>query len=265
MTNPTWFEVARRPKWILALLLSLLIAAGFGLLGQWQLDRSFRVVESAPAIEIAVPLLSVATAGEPLEAKAVNKYVSQEIYLDTKNVFIIEKRIQATETESASGYWLVANSFALLDSTTGQTGSLTVALGFAKSLELAEKARIELMESVSAEAFQEVKGRYLQTEAPQDRSYPDKGYLLSSLSLAQLINLYSFESNEMAASFAGFLVPESNPGFGLEKITLGSQAAGTEINWLTLFYALEWTVFAGFAVFLWWRLVEDQRVSEQED
>ena len=265
MTNPTWFDVARRPKWIFALLLSLLIAAGFGLLGQWQLDRSFRVIESAPTTEKAVPLLSVATAGNPLEAKAVNKFVSQEIFLDTKNVFIIEERIQATETESVSGYWLVANSFALLDSTTGQTGSLTVAIGFAKSLDLAEKARTELMQSVSAQAFLETQGRYLQTEAPLERSYPDKGYLLSSLSLAQLINLYSFESDETAVSFAGFLVPASDPGLGLEQIIIGSQAAGTEINWLTLFYALEWAVFAGFAVFLWWRLVEDQRVSEQAD
>jgi hypothetical protein len=36
------------------------------------------------------------------------------------------------------------------------------------------------------------------------------------------------------------------------------------VNWLTLFYALEWALFAGFAVFLWWRLVEDARIREQQ-
>ncbi len=265
MNNPTWFEVARRPKWILALLLSLLIAAGFGLLGQWQLDRSFRVIEAAPEKEIAIPLLSVATAGAPLEAQAVNKLVSQELILDTQNVFIIEDRIQLKDSETLSGYWLIANSYALLDADSGEVGSLTVALGFAEDLETAETARIQIRESFSTQAFLETTGRYLQTEAPLEREYPDKGYLLSSLSLAQLINLYTFSSTETPESFAGFMVLDGEPGFGLEKIVIGTPEAGTEINWLTLFYALEWAVFAGFAVFLWWRLVEDQRVREQND
>ena len=29
------------------------------------------------------------------------------------------------------------------------------------------------------------------------------------------------------------------------------------INWLTLFYAAEWVLFAGFAIFLWGRTVKD--------
>ena len=29
------------------------------------------------------------------------------------------------------------------------------------------------------------------------------------------------------------------------------------INWLNLFYAVEWVVFAGFAIFFWYRLVRD--------
>ena len=34
------------------------------------------------------------------------------------------------------------------------------------------------------------------------------------------------------------------------------------VNLLNLFYAVEWVVFAGFAVFLWYRLVKD--VVEEE-
>jgi hypothetical protein len=37
---------------------------------------------------------------------------------------------------------------------------------------------------------------------------------------------------------------------------------GTSVNWLTLFYAVEWVLFGVFAVFLWWRLVQDQRLRE---
>ena len=32
-----------------------------------------------------------------------------------------------------------------------------------------------------------------------------------------------------------------------------------EFSLLNLFYALEWVLFAGFALFLWWRLVQDER------
>ncbi len=41
-------RVARRPKWIAALFLALGVASIFGLLGQWQLDRS---IEQGTIIE----------------------------------------------------------------------------------------------------------------------------------------------------------------------------------------------------------------------
>ena len=30
-----------------------------------------------------------------------------------------------------------------------------------------------------------------------------------------------------------------------------------QINWLNVFYGIEWVVFAGFAFFLWYRMVRD--------
>jgi hypothetical protein len=118
------------------------------------------------------------------------------------------------------------------------------------------------MESLQAQAFLEQTGRYLQTEGPETLLDPDKPYLLQSLSLAQLVNLYKGSAIE---SLAGFMVLDAEPGFGLERIVIAPPEAGTEVNWLTLFYALEWALFAGFAVFLWWRLIEDQRIRETQD
>jgi hypothetical protein len=109
------------------------------------------------------------------------------------------------------------------------------------------------------QAFLESTGRYLQTEAPVELPQGNKQYLFGSLSLAQLVNLYSDEPVE---SFAGFLALDADPGLGLERIDLPPQEVGTQVNWLTLFYAVEWALFAGFAVFLWWRLVQDQRLRE---
>jgi hypothetical protein len=179
--------------------------------------------------------------------------------LDQSNIYIVSNRLQQSGDEVVSGFWLIANTQVLL-SDGDSTGSLTVAVGFSENLETLEKARVELRESMLPQAFTEYTGRYLQTEAPVDSPDSTKPYLFDSLSLAQLVNLYSAEP---VASFAGFLAVDADPGLGLETIDLPPQEAGTQVNWLTLFYAVEWVLFAGFAIFLWWRLVQDQLVREQ--
>ena len=258
MTNPTWSQVARRPKWIAGLFLALAVAALFALLGQWQLERSFTEVE--PEDQSQKPLVLTATEkpGEPLTAAAANKLVQAQIFIDTQNVFIVSNRLQRAADEVVSGYWVIANSSVLLEDGES-TASLSVGIGFAESLSVAEGARAALMESVQAQAFLEQTGKYLQTEGPETQSDPAKSYLLESFSLAQLVNLYK---GVEAQSLAGFMVLDAEPGFGLERIIIAPPEAGTQVNWLTLFYALEWALFAGFAVFLWWRLVEDARIRE---
>ena len=258
MTNPTWSKVARRPKWIVGLFLALAIAAVFALLGQWQLERSFTEVEPEDQSQLPVALIDSEKPGAPITAIAANKRVKAELMLDTQNVFIVANRLQRTNDEVISGYWVIANSGVLLEDG-DSTASLSVGIGFAESLSVAETARAELMESIQAQAFLEQTGRYLQTEGPVALTDPDQPFLLESFSLAQLVNLYKGVG---AQSLAGFMVLDSEPGFGLEVIVIAPPEAGTQVNWLTLFYALEWALFAGFAVFLWWRLVEDARIRE---
>jgi hypothetical protein len=258
MTQPTFFSVARRPKWIGGLLFALAVAVVFALLGQWQLERTFTVVEPEKENEQVFVLNQIATPGAALTAEATNVLVSANIMLDQSNLYIVSNRLQQSDGEVVAGYWLIGNSGALL-SDNDTTGSLTVAIGFSQSLETVEKARVELQESMLPQAFVESTGRYLQTEAPVETVDTNKPYLFGSLSLAQLVNLYS---EEPVSSLAGFLALDADPGLGLETIDLPPQKAGTQVNWLTLFYAVEWVLFAGFAVFLWWRLVQDQRLRE---
>lgn len=261
MTNPTWSQVARRPKWIAGLFLALAIAAVFALLGQWQLERSFTSVEPEDQNQKPVVLIATEKPGEPLTAAAANKLVKAEIFVNTENVFIVANRLQRAADQVIPGYWVIANSGVLLEDGES-TASLSVGIGFAETLAAAETARAELMDSIQAQAFLEQTGRYLQTEGPETQIDPAKPYLMQSFSLSQLVNLYTGSEIE---SLAGFMVLDAEPGFGLERIVIAPPEAGTEVNWLTLFYALEWALFAGFAVFLWWRLVEDQRIREVQD
>ena len=39
----------------------------------------------------------------------------------------------------------------------------------------------------------------------------------------------------------------------------------SSVNWLNIFYAVEWAIFAGFAFYLWYRLAKDAWEKELED
>ncbi|WP_258935162.1 hypothetical protein [Nesterenkonia pannonica] len=112
-------------------------------------------------------------------------------------------------------------------------------------------------------------GRLLPPEAPGPGSregLPPRG--LPTLSTAELINLWEEDSYSgfvvaFDMEFAGDVVePES---MGLEQVWVDTQPETSNINWLNLFYALEWTLFAGFAFFMWWRLVKDAHLRRLEE
>src|SRR5690606_21080937 len=105
-----------------------------------------------------------------------------------------------------------------------------------------------------------VTGRLLPAEGPGPEGIeqtPD-GTVLASLASAELINLWD------VPSYAGFVAPfEMTTGQGtvvgataadstLEPVIIGPQPQETTYNWMNIFYAIEWVVFAGFAIYLWW-------------
>ena len=160
---PSFFKLATQPKWIGALFLALIVAAIFGALGQWQLDRTFTKDD---------PKTNTSNSSLPM--------VTKQLYLDTKNTFIIDGRVQ----NGTTGYWLLMNA------TDENQVSTTLALGWVEKLEAAEQLRTNLMGMIQAEAFLDIAGYPLPTEGPQPADSA-KPYLLKSVALGQLINLYS--------------------------------------------------------------------------
>ena len=229
--SPTFFRVATRPKWIGALFLALAVAAIFAALGQWQLDRAF--TKDDPKTNTSSSSVAV---------------VEKQLMLDTKNVYLVDGRLQ----NGVTGFWLIANAF------DQKLHSTTLALGWTEKLTTAQMLREKLMHSVQAQAYLPVRGYPLPPEGPQS---PDSArpYLLHSVSLGQLINLYSPDAP--IASDAEYLAVSADnmlfTGPGLSPIQVAYRDP-ERINWLSAFYFLEWMLFAGFAVFLWWRLVQDE-------
>lgn len=224
---PSFFAVARQPKWIGALFLSLAVAAIFAALGQWQLERAFTKDNSGSGA------INIETAN---------------VQIDTKNVYIVANRLNGAER----GYWLVANSV----ESSGK--NLTIALGWSADLAEVQSERKALMESGLEKFETKLEGVFIPSEAPLPQKTAN---VFESLSLAQLVNVYSpdkpIQVEPHVLALNGYSQASAWPP--LKPINV-AYAEGQKINWLSAFYFAEWLLFAGFAVFLWWRLVKDEQI-----
>jgi hypothetical protein len=171
--------------------------------------------------------------------------VSFEAKLDPSNANIVAGRLQLIGEQSVSGYWLITNSFV-------EDASLTIAIGFSTSIDEVELAK----QGLQAEVV-EVVGYLEPGEPVKDRL----GSTLGSVSLAQLVNLYSVQP---ISSYPAYVIMQSGVITDLDQITIGIRQQQLEVNWLTAFYAIEWAFFALAAFYLWWRMVKDQVIRERE-
>jgi surfeit locus 1 family protein len=233
-----FWATARTPRWIAALLLSLAIAASFAALGQWQLDRS---VENVQVVEIdtetAVPLEQIAEPGRGVTDAQQGRVVTVSGELVPGDFVVL------TDRDSGSGErgtWLVGHLV------TDDGVSLAVALGWSS----------ESAPTASDLDRTEWTGRYLPTEQPQSSDF--EAGERSALAVPELINLWA----DPGPVYGGFLVP-AEPLPGLEPIRADAPEREVALNWLNVFYAIEWVLFAGFAIYLWYRLVRD--VVERAD
>jgi hypothetical protein len=99
---------------------------------------------------------------------------------------------------------------------------------------------------------------------PQEPTAPDPGAdptQLTAMSVAALANIWPLT---VPTYYEGYLVLDEPPT-GLETIESIPVITGASLNWLNVFYAIEWVVFAGFAFFLWYRLVRDALHREIEE
>lgn len=246
MKQPSFWEIARRPKWVGGLAFALLTAAVFAFLMQWQLSRTFNTVGVSVEESVPRPLSELIAPNQPIDKPVYDRLAIFESTIDSENSFIVGGRLQLDADDSTrTGYWLVTNSFI-------GDASLTIALGFSEDIEAVRQAQLKLEDlKISAVG-------YVQPSEPVKES-TDADF--DSVTLGQLINIYS---QEPIASYPAYLILQSGFENELEPITIGIRQQEIEINWLTAFYAVEWAFFALAAFYLWWRLVMDQRARESE-
>jgi surfeit locus 1 family protein len=239
----SFWIIARRPKWIGALILALAIAAGFAALGQWQFSRSIESGADTVLTETVVPLASVAEPQEPVFDEGY-RLVSTETEFVAEDYLVLSDRLDV----AGAGYWVVGHAVV------PGGASLAVALGWTSS----EDAAASAIESLERDAPLSIAGRYLPSEAPIESDF--EAGRRSALAVPELINLWATPPDGV---FGGYLIA-GEPVAGLQVIDAPAPSGEVSLNLLNIFYAVEWVVFAGFAVFLWYRLVKDELEAEEE-
>ncbi len=246
-------QMMMRPRWVLTLLLALGIAAAFALLGQWQLERA---VEQAEVIERpteeVLPLADVVSPDAPTKQVATGQRVEVTGEFVPGDTVIVEGRLN----DGRSGYWVVAH----LEVTDAAPGGLPVALGWAADRDTARDAADRFDAGAGGSAT--VVGRFLPSEAPVVPGDDGDPFAMTTVAVAQLINVWADYDDRPV--YFGY-VTATTPAAGLDAISSPPPETTVELNWLNVFYAAEWVVFAGFAIFLWYRLVRDAVEREREE
>jgi cytochrome oxidase assembly protein ShyY1 len=249
-------RTALKPQWIAALVGALVVSWVFVLLSQWQFSRSVSEAPPAPrTIEDVKPLSGVLRPGEVFPAPAADQMVTLRGAYDARRQVLVRDRLQ----NGQKGWWVVT-AFTVdgAPAVGGEHGAvIPVARGWIASPQDAAPPPPGPLT---------LTGRLEPSEAPQAAQDVAAGQI-ATLSVAQLINIWD------VPSYTGFVgvTKEATPSGaaaaatpGLEPLSITAQPVEQPVNWLNIFYAVEWVVFAGFSIFLWWRLVRDDYERTQD-
>jgi cytochrome oxidase assembly protein ShyY1 len=252
-------KTALKPRWIAGLVFALVISGVFVLLSQWQFGRSTR--SEAPvstATEELRPLTAVLQPGQFFPGSVADQMVTATGRYDPQKQVLVPGRMH----DGAKGFWIVsALAVQGAPSLTGAGATPQTWVPVARGW-VADAADASAPPSGTVE----LTGRLIPSEAPVPNTDPGAGRA-TAVSVAELINRWDI------SSYPGFVAASAERSGGadvgasgrIKPLNIGPQPPAQSVNWLNLFYAAEWVVFAGFALFIWWRLVKDDYRRDLED
>ncbi len=239
------WRTAVRPRWLALLALVIAVMAGFGFLGSWQLGvaRDTAAIEAAreAAQRPEVPVQQVIGPHEPFPTAALSRPVSAVgSYRHSDHVLITDRKLG-----DRVGYWLVD---ALVLDEGG--GIMPVLRGFVtdpQALPPAPSGRVEVHGTLA-----------VGEPSPDEYRHMPPGQL-QRLNTATLVNLWPgdlynafvFAADEIPLDGSTAVAPA-----GLERVPPPPPDSGG-FTWRNLGYALQWWFFAGFAIYMWWRMVRE--------
>ncbi len=222
----------------LALLaLALAVATACALLGQWQAERS-RASQAQPALERVRPLTEVVPPATSFPGRADGQVVEATGRFAGGEQLVVDGRLQDGEP----GRWVLAPL-----TVTGPDGAAVLPVvrgwvaGGSGPVPAPPTGQVRVV------------GRLIAGEPPQGVvPGPDgRAPVVRAVSPADLVNVWD------GPLYTGFVIAaEPAPPAPLEVAPSRAPSAGTD--WRNFSYAVQWWVFAGFAIVVWWRIVRDR-------
>lgn len=253
-------RTALKPVWLATLVLALVAAGLFVALSKWQFETA---ETNAPPprtqTEQPVPLTDHVRPYEPLLARDADQVVTVPgEFLPDTDVLVGPRLLRGDE-----GFWTVS-AFRVAGAPDGEV--IPVVRGWSAGADVVDPA---------PQGAVTVTGRLLPPDGPLPRTAAETDtadrLLYASLAPGQLVNVWdepsyaAFVAAFEVADAAGAEVGAGASEGGLEPVWVAPQPEETEVIWLNVFYAVEWILFAGFALFLWWRFVRDDHLRDERE
>ena len=235
-------RTALRPRWIALLLVVLVLASGMAWLGTWQLQRAHeRSAEAVAERQTVAPVAvtDLLRARQTFPGKLVDRPVLARGTWDGQHQLLVAGK----QAGGVSGFW-VLTPLVLED------GS-AVAVVRGRVASPADPAVAAVSGPVT------VRGILKPGDAPAERAPGQTSGLpagqVAGVAPADLVKVWPYPL------LTGYVVAQ--------QVTPATQPAPTPVPTVApgegglalqnLSYALQWWVFAGFGLFVWWRLVRD--------
>ncbi|WP_203136254.1 SURF1 family protein [Microbacterium sp. JZ31] len=267
---PTLREVMLRPRWLAMLAFALLVAGVFAWLGQWQLSSA---IDTDPVPEGATeevrPIEDVVAPGQYLEEPLVGQRVEVAGRWVPGDFIVVSSRYN----DGVEGFWVTGQFRVDAERPT----SIAVAVGWAPTRERADAA-VEALNGLATSAPEgsadpvSLTGRIISDEGAVLPPAGADPLELTRMSPAALLSRWHEPDGSPVAAidvYRPYLTSSDPTGglgdAGLEAISSPAPELASPVNWLNIFYAVEWAVFAGFAFYLWYRLAKDAWERELEE
>ncbi|QZY53388.1 SURF1 family protein [Leucobacter tenebrionis] len=254
----------RRPRWILALVFAMIVASVFAWLGQWQMDSAVR--------NAAVEEVDTETPRPLQEASDTLVGVTDEgagvvVHLDGAFVRGDSRVVSPRVNDGQTGAWVVGHL--VTEAPDAAPGAhLAVAIGWAADEAAAERAIEKLEADPEFSEPRTIEGRFMPPEGPQVPKAGEDPQVMHTMIPAFLANVWTGVDSPV---YSGYLVMHDSGAAepllaeaGLDPVDSVAPLPAETVNWLNIFYGVEWIVFAGFALFLWYRLTRDAWEKEHE-
>lgn len=235
------WRTALRPRWLALLALVLVLASGMAWLGTWQLERAREQGGSAQRTRLErapVELTVLFGPRQPFPADGLDRPIRVQGSWEPDRQLLLPDR----QREGESGYWILTPL--RLDD-----GSVVgVVRGFA-----ADESTARDSASALPVVPVEITG-ILRPGEPSDPRPPGEPSPLPSGQLARIDPVELIEVWD-GPLFTGYVIASPAVGRDLLPVPLVSDRSNLALQ--NLSYAVQWWLFAGFGLWLWWRLVRD--------